>query len=35
MHLEIVGDAHILKEMNSWIIHSVQLMLGILSSSEN
>lgn len=35
MHLEIVGDAHKLKETNSWNVHSVQLVLGVLGTSEN
>lgn len=35
MHLDIVGDVHKSKEVNSWNIHSVQLMLGVLSTSEN
>lgn len=35
MHLEIVGDAHKSKETKTWNVHSVQLMLGVLSTSEN
>lgn len=35
IHPQIVGDAHKSKEMNSWNVHSAQLMVGILSTSEN
>lgn len=35
IHLEIVGDAHKSKETNSWNVHSAQLMVGVLSTSEN
>lgn len=34
MHLEIVGDAHKLKK-NTWNVHSVQLVSGVLGTSEN
>lgn len=34
-HLEIVEDTHKSKETNSWNVHPVQLILGVLSTSEN